>query len=61
MDQRDLSPADFAELVGASESGVIKWCRDERVPRPGFMTRIAEATNGKVTAADFYAAPSEAA
>jgi transcriptional regulator with XRE-family HTH domain len=54
--QQGVSRAEFAELIGASEEGVAKWLRGERIPRRAVMQRIVKATRGRVTATDFYAA-----
>jgi transcriptional regulator with XRE-family HTH domain len=47
---------DFARMVAATEHAVAHWARGERIPRRAMMVRIQEATGGKVTPADFYAA-----
>ena len=53
-----ITPRQIADLVGdVSISGVIKWMRDERVPRPEQMRRIHEVTNGEVTPNDFVLPP----
>ncbi|WP_442907408.1 helix-turn-helix domain-containing protein [Kaistia sp. MMO-174] len=44
----------FGAKVGASPAAVRKWRYGERIPRPEQMSRIAAATGGEVTAADFY-------
>lgn len=56
-----LSPKAFSEKlkalfpkVNASERAVIKWSRGERTPRPDAMKAIAAATNGAVSANDFF-------
>lgn len=55
LGEENLSCAQFAEKVGnVSISGVIKWLRGERLPRPRQMQRIFEITQGRVTADDFY-------
>ncbi|SFV33250.1 hypothetical protein SAMN05216456_1933 [Devosia crocina] len=51
---------DFATQVGGvTASGVRKWLRDERVPRPDQMRRIFEVTGGQVTPNDFVLRPDE--
>lgn len=52
--QHGLTPLDFAERVGASEHGVAKWVRGERIPGRAMMQRIIKATGGEVTPNDFY-------
>lgn len=49
----------FAEKLGVSSFAVGKWAREQRVPRRGLMSRISEATNGAVTANDFFTPPRE--
>lgn len=50
-DQR-ITAEKFAEMVGASPSGVRKWLYDDRTPRPDMMLKIQEVTGGKVTPID---------
>ncbi|RVT95222.1 XRE family transcriptional regulator [Rhodovarius crocodyli] len=40
---------------------VHRYAGGERIPRPDAMRRIMEATGGKVTPTDFYAAARESA
>ena len=51
---KGISEKQFADKIGASESGVLKWVRRERIPRPEKMREIAKATEGAVTASDFF-------
>jgi hypothetical protein len=54
MKLKKIRPAAMAELVGeASASGVVKWMREERTPRPDQQRRIFEVTGGAVTPNDF--------
>lgn len=54
MEAEKLSPEEMARKMGnASASGVIKWLRKERVPRPDQQRRIFEVTGGKVAPNDF--------
>lgn len=56
-----ISPAEFGEMVGASEPGVLKWARGDRVPRKEAMRKILEVTDGAVGPSDFFErAPSAA-
>lgn len=55
IEQNGLTHEQMAELVGdCSVSGLRKWLRGERVPRPDQMRRISEITNGLVSPNDFY-------
>lgn len=58
LDLKGLSHAQFGEQVGASEFGVRKWARRERIPRPAAMRRIQETTEGAVSPEDFFDLPS---
>lgn len=54
MTEQKVNPAEMAALIGGvSASGVLKWVRGERVPRPDQQRRIFTATGGKVTPNDF--------
>ena len=54
LSANQISVEDFASLLGeVSASGVTKWVRGERVPRPDQMRRIAELTGGQVKPNDF--------
>lgn len=50
-----------AQIGGVSVSGLVKWMRDERVPRPDQQRRIFDVTSGEVSPNDFVlaAAPAE--
>ena len=52
--EKQISPDEFAEQVGASKFGVLKWVRGERTPRGDAMRKIQEITKGKVTPGDFF-------
>lgn len=52
---KEMTPGDFAALIGASASGVTKWLRGERRPRPGMYPKIIAATDGAVRPNDFFA------
>jgi len=58
---KGLSEKQFADQIGASESGVVKWVRRERIPRPEKIREIARITEGAVTAADFFDLPGDIA
>jgi transcriptional regulator with XRE-family HTH domain len=45
---------DFAKEIDASRGAVLKWISGERYPRYDYLQRIYEATQGAVTANDFY-------
>lgn len=54
LDLKQMSDVQFGELVGASEYGVRKWARRERIPRPDAMRKIVEVTEGAVGPSDFF-------
>lgn len=45
----------FAGQIGVSAEAVRLYVERKRMPRPGVMAKIVEATNGAVTANDLYA------
>lgn len=54
MKLKGVTPDEMARKMGdASPSGVIKWLRGERTPRPDQQRRIFEVTEGAVTPNDF--------
>lgn len=54
MSEQKVNPSEMAALIGdVSASGVLKWARGERIPRPDQQRRIFTATGGKVTPNDF--------
>lgn len=53
MDRNQIEPEVMAARLGVSVSGLMKWVREQRIPRPDMMHAIAEATNGAVTPNDF--------
>lgn len=57
LELRKISPAAFGEMVGASEPGVVKWMRGERVPRRETMRKIMDVTDGAVGPSDFLDGP----
>lgn len=51
---KKLTHLEFGKLIGASEHGVRKWARGERVPRPDAVRKIQDVTEGAVSPADFF-------
>ena len=61
MSLHDLTDEEMASQIGeVSVSGLRKWLRDERTPRPDQMRRIDEVTGGAVTPNDFILERAEA-
>lgn len=52
LNQKNLSHADFAQLVGVDPVTVHRWVNGRRFPLY-HLEQIRRATNGKVTADDF--------
>lgn len=64
MTKSGMDPKMFAAQVGVTKQAVLFWIEGVRKPRPEALARIVAATNGTVTADDFYlsaSAPTEAA
>lgn len=54
MGERGLSDADMAALIcDCSASAVKKWRNGMRIPRPRFLARIRDVTDGEVSFNDF--------
>lgn len=61
MSREGIKPEEMAALIGdASVSGVVKWMREERIPRADQQRRIFEATGGRVSPNDFVLGASKA-
>lgn len=60
MTETDSSLAVMAEKVGVTREAIRLWAAGERTPRPKWMRKIAEATEGKVTPNDFLDPPAPA-
>lgn len=58
LDQNGTSLTDFAGKIGTTIEAVRKYKSKERMPKPDIMARITAATDGQVTANDFYQAVS---
>ncbi|MFG1376130.1 helix-turn-helix domain-containing protein [Xanthobacter autotrophicus] len=54
LSQNDVSEAEFAVRIGVTRQSIWRYRSGERVPRPGVIARIREATGGQVTANDFF-------
>lgn len=48
------SRADFAQQIGVSVESVRRYLNEGRIPEPSVMSKIIEATEGKVSANDFF-------
>lgn len=50
---RGISDSDFAERIGVKRQSLHRYKTGERFPERSVLQKIAEATNGEVTANDF--------
>lgn len=57
IEMKNLSQADFGRIVGVSQAAIDRYVRGARRPRYDIIPKIVNATNGKVTANDFYDIP----
>ena len=48
----DMTQKQFADLVGTTPAVVTHWVRGQHYPRPRFLEKIAEVTDGKVLPKD---------
>lgn len=53
LKKEKITQEQFAEMIGVTQGIVTRWCRGA-IPRIELMTKILVATQGKVTANDFY-------
>ena len=60
LTKHQISIEDFAKDAGISAQAIYKYLRGERTPRKEFLTRMAAATHGEVTANDFLDLPAPA-
>ncbi len=49
-----MTRAEFARRIGVKHISVTRYVNEGRVPEPSVMEKIIEATEGKVTANDFF-------
>jgi len=54
LSQNKMSHAAFSRLIGATPNAVGLWVAGKRKPKDLFLERIRQATEGAVTANDFY-------
>jgi transcriptional regulator with XRE-family HTH domain len=54
LSANSISPRDFAKSIGVSKETVRRYISGERRPDLENMQTIAKATNGEVTANDFF-------
>jgi DNA-binding transcriptional regulator YdaS (Cro superfamily) len=54
LSETGLTRAEFARQIGVKQFSVTRYLNG-RVPEPSVMCKIIEATDGKVSANDFFA------
>lgn len=54
LSSHGISEAAFGQIIAVSQAAVNRYVRGERIPVPRIMAKIVEATDGQVTANDFY-------
>jgi transcriptional regulator with XRE-family HTH domain len=54
LDARNLTMAEFAGLIGVAPMTIHRYLNNGRIPRTDVMLAIIEATEGHVTADDFF-------
>lgn len=57
LSQQGLTCEAFADKIGVKAPTAWRYANGHRIPRPTIMARIADATDGAVTAQDFYGGP----
>lgn len=54
LEAHNLTYAEFGRMIRATGKDTVRRYATGRIPQEPYMTRIAEATGGKVTANDFF-------
>lgn len=49
-----MTSGELAKEIGVSQKAVYYWIAEERSPRPHNIRAVAKATNGAVTAMDWF-------
>jgi len=52
--ERNISTAEFALKINATQAAVSRYATGKRIPGPDIMSRIFAATSGAVSPNDFY-------
>ena len=59
LESKKISQYDFAAVVKVSQAAIQRYVKGKRIPDEEIMPRILVATEGAVTANDFYNLPIE--
>lgn len=54
LKDKGLSHEAFAKEVEATQATITRYVRGDRFPTPQMIVKIAKATNGEVSASDWY-------
>jgi transcriptional regulator with XRE-family HTH domain len=54
LSSNSISDTEFAEKIGVSRQALYRYKQGTRVPKPKIVLEIAKATDGQVSANDFY-------
>ncbi len=52
--RKNLTQADFAQMVGVKQPTVHRWIYGKKFPEPRHARKIVEVTQGQVTFEDLY-------
>lgn len=53
LKSQNITAKEFADKIGCSHGGLLKWVSGDRFPRPIHIYKIERETDGAVTANDF--------
>lgn len=59
LTKTETTDAVFADRIGVTRQALWRYKTLTRVPRPEIISKISRATEGEVTANDFFPAPAE--
>lgn len=61
LEEQKITPAEFGRRVSRSRAAISRYVAGDRIPDRDTMVKIVTATQGAVTANDFYAPTSKRA
>ncbi len=54
LDEKQMTSAELARQIGVTQKAVYYWLTEGRSPRPNNIRAVSKATNGAVTAMDWF-------
>ena len=54
LDDSGMTSGELARQIGVTQKAVYYWLREGRSPRPHNIRAVSKATNGAVTATDWF-------